>query len=87
MSRLRQFLRSAGRQVEEARRAYRDARASAREALPSDDAGRAKIVCRRHAEKRSVAIDEEGRPDCYDRAHPDCRGCAADVRDGRVETW
>lgn len=87
MDRLRQFLRSAGRQVEEARRAYRDAKASTGRDLPRDDDGRARIVCRRHAEKRAVALDEAGRPDCFDPDHPDCRGCAEDVRGGRVETW
>lgn len=87
MGRISQFLRSAGRQVEQARRAYSDARTSAREGLPRDEEGRAKIVCRRHAEKRAVSLDDEGRPHCFDPDHPDCRGCAEDVRAGRVETW
>ncbi len=87
MSRLRQFLRSAGRQVARARQAYADGRSTARQGLPRDDDGRAKIVCRRHAERRAVALDGAGRPHCFDADHPDCRGCAEDVRDGCVETW
>lgn len=87
MSRFRQFLRSAGRQVQEAKRAYGDAKAAARADLPRDEEGRAKLVCRRHAERRAVRVDEEGRPECFDPDHPDCRGCVEDVREGRVETW
>jgi hypothetical protein len=78
-------LRSAGRQYEEARRAYQEGRAS--NDLPTDGSGQLRIVCRRHAEKRSVAVDAEGRPECFEAGHPDCEGCAEDVRDGVVETW
>jgi hypothetical protein len=89
--RIRRFventLRSAGRQYEEARQAYSDAKQSALADLPLDEDGRAKIVCRRHAERRAVSLDEQGRPDCFDPDHPDCRGCAEDVQDGVVETW
>jgi hypothetical protein len=89
--RIRRFventLRSAGRQYEEARQAYSDAKRSALADLPLDDDGRAKIVCRRYAEKRAVSLDDQGRPDCFDPEHRDCRGCAEDVRDGVVETW
>jgi len=84
---LRAGLRSAGRQLIEARRAYRSARAAARAGVPTDDDGRARIVCRRHAERRAVRLDEEFGPDCFDADHRDCRGCREDVRDGRVETW
>lgn len=94
---IRQQLRKAGRQFEEARRAYSegkgngegDAESAGTELydLPSDDDGNARIVCRRHAEKRAVPVDAEGRPGCFESDHPDCEGCAEDVRDGYVETW
>ena len=88
--RLRRFvenLRAAGDQFAEAKRAYSDAKRSALADLPQDDHGRAKIVCRRYAEKRAVALDDAGRPDCFDPDHTDCQGCVEDVRDGIVETW
>ena len=89
--RLRRFarraLRNAGRQYEEARRAYREGRDRSPVDLPTDDDGRARIVCRRYAEKRAVAVDDEGRPACFEAGHPDCEGCVEDVRDGIVETW
>jgi len=89
--RIRRFvettIRSAGRQYEEARRAYSDAKRSALADLPLDDQGRAKLVCRRHAERRAVSLDEQGRPACFDPDHQDCVGCVEDVRDGVVETW
>lgn len=90
---IRQQLRKAGRQFEEAKRAYAEAKddpdgdGAERYDLPADEAGRARIVCRRHAERRSVTVDAEGRPACFDPGHPDCEGCAEDVRDGYVETW
>lgn len=83
---IRTKLRRAGEEFEEARDAYRAGRADAFD-LPTDDAGRAKIVCRRHAERRAVRVDSEGHPACFDADHPDCRGCAEDVREGVVETW
>jgi hypothetical protein len=55
--------------------------------LPADDEGRARIVCRRHAERRAVSLDDAARPECFDPDHQDCRGCVEDVRDGVVETW
>ena len=55
--------------------------------LPRDDEGRARLVCRRHADRRAVAVDDDGRPACFDAGHPDCEGCVEDVRDGIVETW
>lgn len=89
--RIRRFvettLRSAGRQYAEARRAYSDAKRSALADLPLDEEGRAKVVCRRYAEKRAVSLDEAARPACFDPDHPDCQGCVEDVRDGVVETW
>lgn len=89
--RLRQFLRStlrgAGRQYEEARHAYGEARAAALADLPTDEEGRARVVCRRYAEKRAVRLDEKARPECFDPDHQDCRGCVEDVREGQVETW
>ena len=84
---LRSKLRSAGRQYADARRAYRDARRAALADLPRDEEGRARIVCRRYAERRAVSLDPQARPACFDPDHPDCEGCVEDVRDGRVETW
>ena len=84
---LRTKLHSAGKQYEEAKRAYSDAQTAARSGLPTDEEGRARIVCRRYAEKRSVSLDEAGRPACYDADHRDCRGCVEDIREDRIETW
>lgn len=84
---LRTKLNSAGQQFEEAKRAYADAKTATRADLPTNEDGRARIVCRRYAEKRAVSIDAERRPDCYDPDHPDCRGCVEDIRNGRIETW
>ncbi|MEF8800896.1 MAG: hypothetical protein V5A38_03350 [Halolamina sp.] len=83
---IRTKLRGAGRQFEEAKSAYREGRTT-RFDLPTDEDGRAKLVCRRHAERRAVAVDAEGKPACFDADHPDCRGCAEDIREGVVETW
>lgn len=84
---LRTKLQSAGRQFEEARRAYSDAKTAALRDLPTDEAGRARIVCRRFAEKRAVSLDEQARPACFDPEHRDCRGCVEDIHDDRIETW
>jgi hypothetical protein len=84
---LRATLRSAGRQLAEARAAYSDAKRSALADLPQDHDGKARLVCRRHADQRAVRLDDQGRPACYDATHPDCQGCAEDVKDGTVETW
>jgi hypothetical protein len=83
---LRTKLRSAGRQYEQARSAYSQARANALVDLPTDDEGRARVVCRRYAEQRAVALDAGARPECFED-HPDCRGCVEDIREGSVETW
>jgi hypothetical protein len=83
---LRTKLRGAGRQYEEARRAFDEARTGALADLPTDEDGRARVVCRRYAERRAVALDGEGRPACYE-AHPDCDGCVEDIREGSIETW
>ncbi|MEY7850419.1 hypothetical protein AB7C87_14625 [Natrarchaeobius sp. A-rgal3] len=72
-------------QLEEAREAYRVAKHA--RSLPSDEEGRAKIVCRRYAERRAAKLDEQYRPACYEEGHPDCEGCVEDVRSGRIETW
>ncbi|MCU4751682.1 hypothetical protein OB919_06760 [Halobacteria archaeon AArc-curdl1] len=77
--------RSADGQLEEARQAYRMARNA--KSLPTDEADRAKIVCRRFAEKRAAKLDGEYRPACYEADHPDCEGCVEDIYDGRIETW
>ncbi|WP_049985078.1 DUF7091 family protein [Halobellus rufus] len=92
---LRQKLRAAGRQYARARDAYRDGRESGgrndsdavASSLPRDDEGRVRLVCRRHAERRAVAVDDEGTPACYEAGHPDCEGCVDDICDGIVETW
>ena len=84
---LRSKIRSVGRQYADAKRAYSNARRSALADLPRDDNGRARIVCRRYAERRAVELDAEARPACFDHDHPDCEGCVRDVRDGRIETW
>ena len=76
--------RSVGRQLSEAKHEYRTGKSESR--LPRDDAGRAKLVCRRYAEKRAVHL-EDGVPECFDAGHPACQGCAEDVQDGSVETW
>ena len=84
---LRGKLNAVGKQYEESKRAYADAKMAARTGLPTDEDGRARIVCRRHAEKRAVSVDERGVPACFDAEHPDCRGCVEDIREGRIETW
>ncbi len=89
---LRRKLREAGRQYARARDAYREGRDGPpgddpTASLPRDDEGRARLVCRRHADRRAAAIDDEGRPACFESGHPDCEGCVEDVRDGIVETW
>jgi hypothetical protein len=84
---LRRKLRSAGRQVGEAKQAYRRARRAARADLPVDETGKARIVCRRYAERRAVEVDDAGKPECFDAQSQDCQGCAEDVRTGDVETW
>jgi len=85
----RRLARGAGRQYGEARHSYRAGRDGRRapENLPTDEADRAKLVCRRHAEQRAVAVDAEGRPACFDAEHQDCQGCLEDIREGRIETW
>ena len=82
---VRTTFRRAGRRYAEARQAFREGRADF--GLPRDDEGRSKLVCRRYAERRAVVVDESGRPDCFEAGHPDCEGCAEDVREGVVETW
>jgi hypothetical protein len=72
-------------QLDEARDAYESARNAC--GLPTDEKNRAKIVCRRHAERRAALLDDEYRPACYEAGHPDCEGCVEDVREGRIETW
>jgi hypothetical protein len=85
---LREKARAAGRLFEETRSAYRQGRDPTDALdLPTDADGRARLVCRRHAEKRAVRVDGEGRPACFEADHPDCEGCAEDVREGVVETW
>jgi hypothetical protein len=85
---VRRAARVAGRRVAETREAFRTGRQSGQVPdLPEDEQGRTRIVCRRHAEKRAVELDEAGRPACYDAGHTDCEGCVEDVRENRIETW
>lgn len=98
---IRQQLREAGRQFEEAKQVYSEAQEGAADSdtgggeggedssfeLPTDDDDNARIVCRRYAEKRAVAVDGDGRPACFDPTHPDCEGCVEDIQQGVVETW
>lgn len=88
---LRERLRAAGRNVERTRAAFSEGKAEtdddASTALPTDDAGRAQLVCRRHGVKRAAKVDSEGRPACFDAEHVDCRGCVEDIDAGRIETW
>lgn len=81
---VRRAARSVRRQLSEARSEYSAGRATAR--LPTDESGRARIVCRRYAEQRAVHLVDD-RPECYEAGHPACEGCAEDVLDGSVETW
>ncbi|WP_458207286.1 DUF7091 family protein [Haladaptatus sp. NG-SE-30] len=78
---------SADRQMEEAKEAYKNAHDATLADLPQDEQGRAKIVCRRHVERRAVFLDEKSRPACFDPEHPDCEGCVEDIREGTIETW
>lgn len=84
---LRTKLRGAGRQYEQARKSFARARTEAVADLPTDEEGRARIVCRRHAEQRAVTVDAEGRPACFEAGHPDCEGCVEDIRAECIETW
>jgi len=80
-------MRSVGDQLSDAKRAYSDGKRAAMAGLPRDDDGRARIVCRRHADRRAVSLDDAVRPECFDPDHPDCQGCVEDIDDGTVETW
>jgi len=87
---LRERLRAAGRNIERTRAAFserKDTPDDVLAALPTDDAGRAQLVCRRHAVKRAAKLDNEGRPACFDAEHVDCCGCVEDIDAGRIETW
>ena len=80
--------RSAGRQYERARQAYAGARDEALAGeLPTDEQGRARIVCRRYAERRATRIDASARPACFEADHPDCEGCREDILTEQIETW
>jgi hypothetical protein len=83
--RLRRSLREAGRRYAETRQAFHSGRSTGK--LPTDEFGRRRIVCRRYAEKRTVHVDDAGRPECFEGESPDCRGCAEDVREGCIQTW
>lgn len=84
---VRTRVRAAGRQFERARQAYVGARDEVFAGeLPTEN-GRARIVCRRHADQRRVRIDAASRPECFEADHPDCEGCREDIVTGRIETW
>lgn len=84
MNRLvRSKLRTVGRRYEETRRSYVDGRDS----TADGDDETADIVCRRYAEKRTVTLDSDGCPHCYDAGSPDCEGCVEDLQNGTIETW
>ncbi len=83
---LRTKLRSAGREYERARQAFTAGKLTG-EADDAIDEDRARIVCRRYAERRAVPLDGAGRPACFEAGHADCEGCAEDLREGRIETW
>lgn len=82
-----QKLQEMGKQYEQARREFEEARTTAETGLPTDDEGRVRIVCRRHAEKRAVRLDSSGRPACFEAGHTDCEGCVEDIEDETIETW
>jgi hypothetical protein len=98
---LRRTARRAGKVYAETRRAYREGRGDGdadadtggdgdgadRYGLPTDADGAARIVCRRHVDRRAVRVAGDGRPACFEAGHPDCEGCLEDVREGVVETW
>ena len=86
---MRDRLRELGREYERTRRAYaagKDEAAPAADSLPTDEDGRARLVCRRYAERRAVDT-EDGVPACFDPDHTDCVGCVEDIDAGRIETW
>ena len=84
---IRDGLRTAGRQFSDAKRAYSNGKRATLAGLPRDDEGRARIVCRRYAERRAASLDDKLRPVCFDADHPDCQGCVEDIRDGTIETF
>ena len=90
---VRERLRKLGQEYERTRRAYAEGKGEAESSaaaafeLPVDEAGRAKLVCRRDAEKRAIDVDEAGRPACFDPEHTDCVGCVEDIQGGVIETW
>ena len=81
---LRTKVRGAGRQYEQARQAFAEARS---DTLTDAEPERIRIVCRRYAEKREVSLDGDGRPTCFETSHPDCQGCVEDIHSGHIETW
>ncbi|WP_338730038.1 hypothetical protein [Haladaptatus sp. DJG-WS-42] len=87
---IRQQFRRAGRQVEQARHEYREGRGTrGRNTDPKEtDGGREmNLVCRRYAERRTVTLDAQQRPHCFDAESMDCQGCVEDIREGIIETW
>lgn len=77
--------RRAGRTVEAASEEFSVGKLQS--SLPQDEEGRAKIVCRRHTERRAVDIEGNGEPACFEAENADCESCAEDIREGHVETW
>ena len=81
---LRSAGRRAGRTVGAAKRQFDGGKIE--RSVPADEEGRARIVCRREAERRTVPLSD-GVPACYEANHPDCESCLADLADGTIETW
>ncbi|MFC6731043.1 MULTISPECIES: hypothetical protein [unclassified Haladaptatus] len=87
---IRQQFRKAGRQMGRARHEYREGRGerSRTPDAPETDGGREmNIVCRRYAERRTVSLDAQQHPHCFDAESVDCQGCLEDIREGIIETW
>ncbi|WP_267641098.1 DUF7091 family protein [Haloarchaeobius amylolyticus] len=82
---IRKTFRSAGRQYAKTRENFTTGRQVSK--LPHDEYGRARLVCRRYAEKRAVLLSDAGVPECFDPENPDCQGCLEDIQEGQIETW
>ncbi|MFB6085679.1 MAG: hypothetical protein ABEJ84_02555 [Halodesulfurarchaeum sp.] len=81
---LRNAARKAGRTVGSVGTQFSGGRLEG--ALPQDETGRVRIVCRRHAARRTVSVTA-GKPECFERDNPDCESCLKDIADGTVESW
>lgn len=82
---VRSTARKAGRHVGATRRAFRVGRQAGD--LPTAEDGEVHIVCRLAAQRRTVALNDDGRPDCYEQDQAACEGCHEDILAGVIETW